>query len=117
MTARKVMISLYAMAYLIAVGAGATALDSGHGLYAACLFGTSMGLLLGIHREFQHAARLMRVVAIDRHGVPYAVPMDDLAAVQRVTTLPPGCRCESWWTSLGSRHDPHCPALAWKEPW
>jgi hypothetical protein len=114
-TARTVMVSVYAMAYTVAVYAGTSALQSGDGLYAAGLLGTSIGLLLGMHREFGHAARLLRVVAVYRHGAPYAGPVDDLAAIEQATALPPGCRCETWWTSLGRDHALHCPALAWKD--
>ncbi|MEC3995221.1 hypothetical protein VSR01_17430 [Actinacidiphila sp. DG2A-62] len=111
--ARMVLVSLYAMAYLLAAWAGASALASGDFLYAAGLFSTSAGLLLAVRREFCHAARLLRVVAVYRHGAPYVGPVDELAAIERASALPPECRCETWWTSLGERHDPYCPMLLW----
>ncbi|MGW6391144.1 hypothetical protein ACWFR1_11705 [Streptomyces sp. NPDC055103] len=113
--ARALMISLYSAVYLIAIYAGASALDAGDDLYAASLFGTSLGLLLGIHRETRHAARLIRMVATYRHGAPYAGAVDDLVAIEQATALPPGCLCESWWTSLGHHHDSQCPALVRKD--
>ncbi|WP_434593415.1 hypothetical protein [Streptomyces sp. A5-4] len=113
--ARAVMVATYGVTYLVAIYAGASALDSGDTLYAAGLFGTSLGLLLGIHREARHAARLIRMVATYRHGAPYAGPVEDLVAIERATAIPPNCRCESWWTTLGGHHDPQCPALVRKD--
>ncbi|MFD3608996.1 hypothetical protein ACFWXA_13145 [Streptomyces atroolivaceus] len=108
--ARALMMALYSTAYLVAVIIGASALDAGEDLYAAGLFGTSLGLLLGIHREARHAARLVRMVAAYRHGAPYAGAVDDLVVIEQATAVPLGCRCETWWTSLGDHHARQCPA-------
>ncbi|MFJ7592485.1 hypothetical protein ACIQZO_34970 [Streptomyces sp. NPDC097617] len=109
--ARTVMISLYAAGYLVAIFVGTSAIDAGEDLYAVALFGTSVGLLLGIHRECRNAARLVRVVAAYRHGAEFPGPVADLAAIERATAIPPGCRCETWWTSLGGHHSLTCPAF------
>ncbi|WP_406425869.1 hypothetical protein [Streptomyces sp. NBC_01589] len=76
---RALMIAVYSVAYFIAVYAGATALASGDALYAVGLFGTSTGLLLGIHREARHAARLVRIAATYRHSIQLRGPAHDLA--------------------------------------
>ncbi|MGW6456302.1 hypothetical protein ACWF94_10310 [Streptomyces sp. NPDC055078] len=109
--ARTMMITLYAIGYMVAIFAGSSALDAGDDLYAAGLFTTSVGLLLGIHREARHAARLVRVVAAYRHGSEFPGPVADLAEIERATAIPPGCHCETWWTSLGGHHSLTCPAV------
>lgn len=109
------MIVLYATAYLIAVCVGAVAAQDGDQLYAVALFGTSVGLLLGIHRECRHAARLIEAVAAYRHGGQFPGHARDLAVIERATAIPPGCTCETWWTSIGRRHAATCPALVRKD--
>jgi hypothetical protein len=109
------MISVYAVAYGVAAFAGASAADAGAQLYATGLFTTSIGLLVGIHREFHHAARLARIVAAYRHNEQFPGPVEDLAAIEQATAIPPGCSCETWWTSLGSQHDQQCPAAHTRE--
>ncbi|MDH6189191.1 hypothetical protein M2168_002223 [Streptomyces sp. CZ24] len=110
-TARTVTITAYALGYMIAIYTGATALETGDGLYAAGLFTTSVGLLLGIHREARHAASLVRVVAAYRHGGMLPGPAASLAEIERATATPPGCHRETWWPNLGGRHAPTCPAV------
>lgn len=106
-------ICCYALAYVLAVWAGTDAFQHGDTLSAAGLFVASAGLLLGIQRECRHTARLIRLGAVHRHPqVPG--PHEPAAAVERVV-FPPGCLCETWWTSLGNRHDPRCPARTWEE--
>lgn len=112
--ARLLVIGLYSAAYLGAVWMGADAAHHSEDLYAAGLFVTSSGLLLGIHREFRNAGRLVRVVAAYRHRQVLAITAD-AAAIECATARPPGCRCEMWWTSLGVLHDLECPAHAQQE--
>ncbi|MFC7791324.1 hypothetical protein [Streptomyces cinereoruber] len=95
----------YAAAYMGATYAGVRALDDGEVFYATALFAVSLVLLAGIRHEFRTAARLIRVAAAYRH---HQTPM--APDVEYATALPPGCRCETWWISLGARHDSHCPA-------
>jgi hypothetical protein len=91
----------YLGAYCLAVWAGTRALGNGTPLAVAALFTAAAGLLLGLHREFRHTAARARLVIVC--GTPPA------------TGAPPGCRCETWWTSLGAAHDPTCPAHARKD--
>jgi hypothetical protein len=113
----RLVISAYGVTYFFAVWAGTTAVDQGHALAAAALFTTSAGLLLGMHRECKHAARLIRLVGAYRHH--QVLDADDglAAAVEFATAQPPGCRCETWWTSLGDHHHPQCPANVRKDTW
>ncbi|GAA2948722.1 hypothetical protein ACFPN0_14940 [Kitasatospora cinereorecta] len=111
MSTARMMITLYAIGYMVAIYAGASALETGDGLYAAGLFTTSVGLLLGIHREARHAARLVRVATACRHSGVLLDPVADLTEIERATAIPPGCNCETWWTSLGRHHSPTCPAV------
>jgi hypothetical protein len=108
--AGRLVVLAYGVAYFFAVWAGTGAVQDGNAVAAAGLFTSSAGLLLGIRRECTHTARMIHVVSAYRHRQlldprdPYA------AALEFATAQPPGCRCETWWTSLGDRHAPHCPA-------
>ncbi|WP_284576690.1 hypothetical protein [Streptomyces sp. 2P-4] len=106
--ARILAIVAYALAYTGAVVAATEAHADGHTAYAVALFATAAGLLLAIRREHRHAADLIRTAAAYRHHQP--VDPDHDAAVEYATAVPPGCRCETWWTSLGDHHHPRCPA-------
>lgn len=107
---RRTVISLYVATYGLAVWAGATALEDGNALAATSLFTAAVALLVGIFRECRHAARLIRIVSVYRHHQmpdPYDAQSAELEAA---TAIPPGCSCETWWTSLGDHHAPQCPA-------
>ncbi|MFD6935283.1 hypothetical protein ACFWAP_03875 [Streptomyces goshikiensis] len=97
MTAGRVlMVLVYAAAYALAVYCGAVAVDAGQGLFALSLFITSAALLAAIRREFGAVAR-------------------QLTASGRTVVVPAGCRCETWWTTLGYQHDGQCPTLSRKD--
>lgn len=113
-TARRVTISLYAMAYMAALYVGVTAADDGHHLYAYTLFGVSMALLVAIYREYRNTALLIHLVGVYRHNQRPDYD-EDAAAIEYATAFPPGCRCETWWISMGADHDTTCPAYAREE--
>ncbi|GGZ23743.1 hypothetical protein GCM10010387_16210 [Streptomyces inusitatus] len=104
---RQAVIAAYATAYGLAVWAGALALDASDALSAIGLFTASVGLLVGIHRECRHAARVIYLIGTYQHLQPADPDCD--AAVEYATAVPPGCWCETWWTSLGTVHAKHCP--------
>ncbi|MGA5497782.1 hypothetical protein ACPCSP_25810 [Streptomyces cinereoruber] len=103
--ARNAVAGLYAAAYMGASYAAVRAVDDGQGFYAAALFALSAVLLIGIRHEYRNAARMIHLAASYRHHQMPGAP-----DIECATALPPGCRCETWWTSLGARHDTHCPA-------
>jgi hypothetical protein len=108
--AARVVVLLYGVAYFFAVWAGAGAVQDGNAVAAGALFAAAAGLLLGIRRECTHTAHLVRLVGAYRHH-QLLDPADGLAAaLEFATAQPPGCRCETWWTTLGDHHAPHCPA-------
>jgi hypothetical protein len=115
-TTRLVML-LYLAVYFLAVWVGADALHDGHALTATALFSASAGLLLALRRECLHAATLWQVAAA-YHRLKALDPHDlYVIALEAGSAQPPGCRCETWWTSLGAEHDPQCPALSPKDTW
>ncbi|MEU1815193.1 hypothetical protein ABZ543_08340 [Streptomyces roseifaciens] len=107
--ARPWAIGGYVIAYGVAVYAGTAAVDAGHALYAVALFGTSVGLLVGMRREFQYTARQIRAAA-DLHGGPFFGTAGDAAALEYAAALPPDCYCESWWAGLRGPHGASCPS-------
>lgn len=111
--ARVLVVAVYSVGYLVAVVAGTDAANSGHGWYAAALFTASAAHLVGVHRECQNAAHLLRLVGAYRHHQA-PPPTRQAAEIEAATALPPGCYCETWWCSLGDHHHPNCPAV-WKE--
>jgi hypothetical protein len=113
--ATAVMITLYGVGYLGAALAGAEAAAAAQPWHALFLFALSGVLLVAVTREFHHAARALRLLASYRHG-QLPGPMRD--AIEQATAVPPYCRCETWWTSLGNRHAAGCPArpaVRWQE--
>ncbi|MEU6929014.1 hypothetical protein AB0A05_07600 [Streptomyces sp. NPDC046374] len=114
--ARLLLIGAYCVGYLVAVFFAVSAADERQAAYSVALFATSAGLLVAIRREYRHSARLIALVGVYRHHqVPAVADRAAAAAVERATALPPGCTCETWWTSLGHHHDRTCAALARKE--
>jgi hypothetical protein len=111
-TRSSALVALFGMAYFAATLAASHALAHGHGGYAAVLFAASALLLAAAHRELHHAARLLRAIAVYRHG-QMSGPLRD--AIDYATALPPRCQCETWWTSFGQHHDAACPAFVWEE--
>jgi hypothetical protein len=99
------MVLSYAFGYTTASWAGIDAAYGGHAWYAAALLTASATLLLAIHREYRHAAVLIRLVAAYRH---HQAPGAGQAAIEYATALPPGCTCELWWITLGADHDAYC---------
>ncbi|MFF4292169.1 hypothetical protein ACFY0N_00765 [Streptomyces vinaceus] len=94
-TARIFMVTAYATAFTVAAYCGAQAITLGQDLSAAGLFAASVMLLAGIRREFLAAAA-------------------ELTAGRTAATETADC-CETWWTSLGTRHDQHCKAPVRKD--
>ncbi|WP_225846948.1 hypothetical protein [Streptomyces sp. HPF1205] len=107
--ASSLMVCLFGISYLTATLASANAAAHGHSGYAAVFLTASIVLLLAAHRELRHSARLLRTVAVYRHG-QMSGPLRD--AIDYATALPPGCTCDTWWTSLGEQHAPACPGRA-----
>ncbi|MEV3895370.1 hypothetical protein [Streptomyces anulatus] len=107
--ARILVVVAYALAYTAAVAVATEAHTNGHTLYAVALVATAAGLLLAIRREHRNAADLIRTAAAYRH---HQLPptSGQAALVEYQTAVPPGCTCETWWTSLGARHATRCPA-------
>jgi hypothetical protein len=101
------MIVVYGACYLGAALAGSEAAVGGHPWHALFLFGLSGVLLVAVSREFHHAARALRLLGSYRHG---QLPPPVHAAIEEATAVPPFCRCETWWTSLGNHHAHSCPA-------
>ena len=112
--ATAVMITLYGACYLGAALAGAEAVAAGRPWHALFRFGVSGVLLVAASREFHHAARALRLLGSYRHG---QLPPPVRDAIEQATALPPFCRCEAWWTSLGDHHARFCPAreTSWQE--
>jgi hypothetical protein len=102
---RASTVAVYTAAYLLAVWAGTYAAEDSDALSAIALFTASAGLLLGVHRECRHAATVIRLGGHRQDPGP-----DRDTAVAHGTALPPNCRCETWWNTLGTRHHPACPA-------
>ncbi|WP_381792876.1 hypothetical protein [Streptomyces niveus] len=100
--ARTLLILLYGLVYLAAVIAATDAQADGHTAPAVALLASSVGLLIAIRREYRHVIDLIRTTG-------HAPVVDHQAAI------PTGCCCETWWNSLGDRHDCRCPAHTWKE--
>ncbi|MFJ5890360.1 hypothetical protein [Streptomyces californicus] len=113
--ARVTMFTVYAVACCAAVYAGAVAVEQSQLLNTVVLFGVAAVMLVAIRREAAHAVLLVRTVTAVRHGLPLPGRADDIARIERATALPSRCVCEVWWTTLGTRHDPRCPALTAKE--
>ncbi|WP_225848598.1 hypothetical protein [Streptomyces sp. HPF1205] len=109
--ASSLMVCLFGISYLTATLASANAATHGHGGYAAVFLIASIVLLAAAHRELHHSARLLRTVAVYRHG-QMSGPLRD--AIDDATALPPECTCDTWWTSLGEQHAPACPAHVWE---
>lgn len=110
--APKGVILAYAAVYGLVVVAGTFAAEHGDTLSASALFAGSVALLAGIYRECRHTAREVRRAALYRRasaGYRGLRIVNDPAA-EAAATLPPGCICETWWTTLGADHSLICPA-------
>lgn len=113
---RTLIVTLYAIGYGVTVYVGAAAVSAQDHRQAVILLSSSALLLVGIYRELRHAAVLIATVAVYRHGGEFPGHVHQLRALECATAVPPDCRCETWWTSLGHHHAPHCPALDRSQP-
>ncbi|WTW95453.1 hypothetical protein OG216_19620 [Streptomycetaceae bacterium NBC_01309] len=94
------VIAVYVTAYGAAFGAGTAALTGDQTPSAAAMFGTSLVLLLGIRREFRHAAH-----TVSRATADNAVDHHDQAAAQAHH------HCDARCHDVGREHDQRHPAV------
>lgn len=110
---RWVRITLYTVVFAWFGWYGAWALATGVWLAAAVLYPLDLVLAWAAFMEWQTAADYADAVHFHLPTPPTSRGHARLLA-RRV--LRDACRCERWWTSAGTDHDPWCPGQMGRAP-
>ncbi|WP_411092247.1 hypothetical protein [Streptomyces sp. 049-1] len=105
--ARRARMVLYTAAFTALGWHGAAALFAGVWQVAGALYALALALAAAVYAEWSTAAAYADAVEERRLARPVTrAHARHLAAGVLAGT----CGCDRWWTSLGTDHDPWCPA-------
>ncbi|GGW99701.1 hypothetical protein [Streptomyces chryseus] len=103
----RALLAVYLVAFVWLAYVSAVCLQHNAPGQAAAFYATATLVAVACGREWQHAAALQAAAVHDRRPRPRTYP-SDMDAVMRAE-LARTCRCERWWTTFGTDHDPTCP--------
>ncbi|MBT2492346.1 hypothetical protein J7E96_28320 [Streptomyces sp. ISL-96] len=98
----RALLAVYLVAFVWLAYVSAVCLHHNDPGQAAAFYATATLVAVAGGRERQHAAALQAAAVRDPRPYP-----NDLDAVMRAE-LARTCRCERWWTTFGTDHDPTC---------
>ncbi|MEU0275948.1 hypothetical protein [Streptomyces sp. NPDC006307] len=103
----RALLALYLVAFVWLAYVSAVCLQHQAPVQAAAFYATATALAVAAGRERRHATTRQAAAVRARRPRPRTYP-SDLEAVLRAE-LAGACRCERWWTTFGTDHDPTCP--------